>query len=236
MQANKADIKITRRHAILIGLLLIVSSVTAVASQLILDPLLQSPNFLGRISEQLTPFTVGILLELIYAITAFSIAAAFYVILKESNQSIAVTYLGFRSIEATLSLGASICFLSLLTLCQFCVGIDIPPGTDFYSLGIILIAMHDWAWFTMLIIFYISGFILNTLLLLKKLVAPSIAVLGLVGALLGLTGCLLQLFGVILDKSGLASLFFLPFSIQEIILAIYLIVKGFRYAQHVSNT
>ena len=228
MQANNSVIVHPRRRTILVGILLLISSLASASSQMILDPILLSPDFLDRIAFDKTVFTVGIFAELIYAVSAISVAAAFYVLLKLYSQTIAITYLSFRSIEASISFAASICFLTLLTLGQFFSNEEIIDTSEFYDLGIILITMHDWAWFCMLLIYYISGFILNYLLWRKNLVARFISIFGLLAALLGLVSCMLQLFGITLGNKEIISLLTLPFLIQELILALYIIFKGFK--------
>ena len=228
MQTKNADIVHPRRRTILVGILLLISSLASASSQLILDPILLSPDFLDRIAFDKTIFALGVLSELVYAVSAISVAAAFYVLLKIYSQTIAITYLSFRGIEASISLAASICFLTLLTLGQFFSNEELIDTSEFYDLGIILITMHDWAWFCMLLIYYISGFMLNYLLLRKNLVTKFISTFGILAALLGVLSCMLQLFGITLSNKQIISMLTLPFLIQELMLAVYIIIKGLK--------
>ena len=228
MQTDSAVIVHPRRRTILVGILLLVSSLASASSQMLLDPILLSADFLDRVAFDKSTFTLGILSELIYAVSAISVATAFYVLLKVYSQTIAITYLSFRSIEASISFAASICFLTLLTLGQFFSNEELIDTSEFYDLGIILITMHDWAWFCMLLIYYISGFMLNYLLLRKNLVARFISLFGIIAALMGILSCMLQLFGITLGNKEIITLLTLPFLIQELLLAVYIIFKGLR--------
>ena len=61
MQNDDAVIVHPRRRTVLVGVLLLISSLASASSQVLLDPILLSPDFLYRIAFDKTVFTIGVL-------------------------------------------------------------------------------------------------------------------------------------------------------------------------------
>jgi hypothetical protein len=116
-----------------------------------------------------------------------------------------------------------------LTLSQEFVNAPAPNPESFQTSGALLIAIHDWTF--MLGPNFMLG--INTmmccyLLYKSKLVPRFISVIGLAGAALIFIAALLEMFGVILQLSTWGAVLAIPVAAYEMILAVWLIVKGFN--------
>jgi hypothetical protein len=98
----------------------------------------------------------------------------------------------------------------------------------FLASGTLLLAVHDWTHLIGVeIVFSVSALILNYLLYKSKLVPQFISIWGFIGAILLLTIGLLHMFGFS-PILAISALFTLPLAINEMVLAVWLIAKGFN--------
>ena len=105
----------------------------------------------------------------------------------------------------------------------------VPDVSSFQTLGTVLLAERDW---NFLIgpntLFSLNALIVSYLLYQSRLVPRFLSVWGLIGAPLILAASLLRVFGVITLFSPIAVLLALPIALNEMVLAVWLIVKGFN--------
>ncbi len=149
-------------------------------------------------------------------------------IFKKHNEALAIGYVGSRIIESGTLIVGSISLLSLLTLSQEYVQAAAPDASYFQTLGTLLLSVSDWTNLLGAMIFFsLTALILNYLLYQSKLIPRFISVWGLIGATLLLAAGLLGMFG--LSPSSTISIFLtLPIALNEMVLAVWLIVKGFN--------
>ena len=218
-----------RNTAIVVGVLFIVATAAPIMSFPFLQHL-QAPDYLTDISANATDVTIGVLLELIMALAIAGIAITIYPVLRTHNETLALGYVAARLMESVIFVVvAVIVLLSLLTLSREFVDAGSPDGSSFETLGGILRTAHDWSYVVGgKIVFTISALILNSVLYQSRLVPRFISVWGLLGAALLLAGGLLSMFGLLTDTSVLGTFVFLPIAVQEMVFAVWLIVKGFN--------
>jgi hypothetical protein len=145
---------------------------------------------------------IGVLLEFYCGVAVAGIGVMMFPILKKFNERLALGYVIFRIIECAIIIVSGIYLISLLKLIQD------------YDLMIYLFTG-------------IGGLIFSYLLYQSKLVPRLISVLGLIGYALLFTGTLLDMLGHV-DLDGAGMIVLLPGGLFEIILPIWLIVKGFN--------
>jgi len=215
-----------RKTAIIVGVLFITSTVAGILSVVLLGPIINAPDYLINVSAKENQVIIGALLEVIMAAAFVSIPVMLFQILKKHNKSIALGYVVARIFEAVPVVVGVISLLSLLTSSQeYVVG---TPDASFQTLGTLLLAVRDWTHLLGPMIFASLGALMfNYLLYKSKLIPRFISVWGLIGATLFLAAGLLGMFG--LDPFSMISIFLiLPHALQEMVLAIWLIVKGFN--------
>jgi hypothetical protein len=116
-----------------------------------------------------------------------------------------------------------------LTLSQDFVAAAPSDASAYHAAGTLLLAVHTWTFVLgPLFMLGINTFMYSYLLYKSKLVPQPLAILGLSGATLVLGAALLVLFGVYPQLSVPVSLLAVPIAAYEMILAGWLIVKGFN--------
>ena len=212
-----------RKSATIVGILFIIATVSPILTFFFLDSL-ESPDFLVTIAANETKVIQGLLIELVWALAVLSIPVMIFPVLKKHDEGLALGFVGFRFIEAVSVMVHSIILLGLLALSQEYVTAGAPAGSIYLTLGGLLLAARDGAFLIGSgIIWSLSALVLNYALLQSKLVPRWLSGWGLVGGTLSLTVYLSQLFGM-----ALSDWLFFPIASQEMIFAVWLIVKGFN--------
>jgi hypothetical protein len=148
-------------------------------------------------------------------------------ILKKYNESIALGYVGFRLLEGILFIFMVINSLSQISLSQEYLNSGAGEVSYFQTLGNSIQAQNAWATLIYIIVFTLGALMFYYLLYKSKIIPWFISVWGLIAAVLLLTGALLGMLDLIpLPK---AMVFFgSPIALNEIVLAVWLIAKGFN--------
>jgi hypothetical protein len=223
---NKMDLY--RKTAIIVGVLFIIATVAPIISGVFLGSLSDisggdDSNYLTETSENEKQVIIGVCFYIIMAVAVASIAIVIYPILKKHNEALALGYVGARLAEGLLFIVNIITILTLLTLSQEFVKAGAPDASYYQILGTLLLATGDWAYMLGFgLAFTLSALILNYVLYQSKLVPRWLSVWGLVGAVLIFAYYLLQPFSI-----NLVEILFLPIAVQEMVFAVWLIVKGF---------
>jgi hypothetical protein len=116
----------------------------------------------------------------------------------------------------------------MITLSQQFVKAGAPDSSFFQTLGVLLYAGNRWLNLVNLLAFSTGALFHYIIFYRTKLVPRWISVWGLVAAILGILSCVLVLVGLIAPFSTEQVLLAVPMLPQEIVLAIWLIVKGFN--------
>ncbi len=221
----------------IIGALFIMATVTSVIGyQVILSPILNAPDILVKVSENSFETILGVLIDSINSIAVIVISILFFPILKKHNEATAIGYIGFRIIESVILIVGHISLLSIVTISQEFVNVAASDTSNFQALGTLLIAVNDWTYLLGPgIMFSFTALILNYSLYRTKLVPRFIAVWGLIGAILLFTADMFAIFGLS-TTSTLFIFLILPIGLNEMVLAVWLITKGFDTSALASNS
>lgn len=222
MNANK-------KSALIVGVLFILAAVTAIIGLLLYDPILNGPDYLRKGSEHANQVILGALMELMLVVSAVGTATTMFPILRKYNETIALWHLCFRFLEAIIITIGIISVLSLLTLSREFAAAAAPDTASFQASGIVLKAIHDWTFLLgPLFMLGINTMMYSYIFYKSKLVPRFISILGMTGATLVFICALLVMFGVIQQVSFWGAILALPVAANEMILAVWLIVKGFN--------
>jgi len=213
-----------KKTATIVGALFITATVAYSLSVILLDRILGGSDYLTKASVNENFVIIGALLVLIDAVAVAGIAIVIYPILKKHNEVLALGYVGARIAEGLLFSVNVITILTLLTLSQEYVIAGAPSASYFQTLGTLLLAAGDWAFLLGFgLVFTLSALILNFVLYQSKLIPRWLSGWGFVGAALIFAYYLLQPFSI-----NLVEILFLPIAAQEMVFAVWLIVKGFN--------
>jgi hypothetical protein len=212
-----------RRTARTVGVLFLVTEVTAIAGLLLYYPVLKHSDYvLGAGSD--TQIALAALLEVMLAIANIGTGVMLFPIIKKQHEGIALGYVCGRLLEAAIIVVGIISLLSVVTLQQDTAAGGTDPGTA-TAIAKSLVAIHDWTFLLGPgIILGVNSLMLSYLMHKSGLVPRFIARLGLVGGPLISLWAIAVLFGVTSDGP---TPFALPVFAWEVSLAVWLIVKGF---------
>jgi hypothetical protein len=216
-----------RKTAIVVGALYLISYVGVFAGAALVEPVLSGPDYLATVYPNRTQLVLGVLVELVNAIAVIGIGALLFPVLKRQNEGLALGYAGVRVVEGIASVLVSVSVLPLIDLSRE----YIAGGADAASLqaaGAFALAQRHWASDLLLLVFFALGaLILYTLLYGSRLLPRFIPIWGFIAVAMVVAGNLLPVPGM---EEGFhpAQLLFFPIILNELFLAVWLIVKGFR--------
>ncbi|WP_419887575.1 DUF4386 domain-containing protein [Neobacillus niacini] len=218
-----------RKTAKIVGVLFILAAVTAVIGLNLYDPILNGPDYLLKGSEHANQIILGAVMELILVVSAIGTATTMFPLLRKYNETIALWHVCFRFLEAIIITIGVISVLSLLTLSREFVAAGAPDPSSFHSSGIILKAIHDWTFMLgPLFMLGINTVMYSYIFYKTKLVPRFISILGMTGATCVFVCSLFVMFGVFPQISFWGAVLAVPVAANEMILAVWLIVKGFN--------
>ena len=156
-----------------------------------------------------------------------SIAIWLYPILKKHHEAFALASVGFRVMEGMLYTVGVVGLLSLLSLSQVYAKAGAANASLFHISGTSLLAVHKWAGELGVIAFAMGAPMYYYVLYRSKLVPRFLSGWGFLGAALSIAAALLTISGLMIPFSTVFILLQLPIAVQEMVLAVWLIVKGF---------
>jgi hypothetical protein len=217
-----------RKLAIIAGVLFIIYTSVDILSFLFLGPV-TAPNYLVSVSENAGLVGTGALLLLIGGACASGIAISLYPVLKKFNAGLALGAVGFRISEGVLRFVAVCAYLLLITLSQQFVKAGAPDSSYFQTLGELVYAGNRWVGsIGSLLAFSIGALLYYIIFYRTKLVPRWISVWGLVAAITSIVSCVLATVGLIPVMGTEKLILTVPMLPQEMVLAVWLIVKGFN--------
>ncbi len=214
----------TRRISIATGSLFIVATVAAVAAAALL-PSLTGPDYLTGVAGHANRMAASALIYLVAAGTSVGIAVALYPLLKKTNAALALGAVVFRTIEAAFYTAAVVSLLSITTLGR---QLSTAPAADrapIQAVADYVLSVRDHSTLAGVCAFSVGSFMYSVVFYRSRLVPRWLSAWGLAGALLMATACLLSLFSD--DPVTGYYLLFLPVAIWEMVIAVWLLVKGF---------
>ena len=219
-----------RKAAIIVGVLFIIASAAPISTYfftgflgggIVGEPI---PDYLGNVSANERQVLIGMLIELIWALAVVGIPVVLFPILKKHYEALAHGFFSLRFIEALSTIVGSIILLTLLTLSQEFVIAGVPDASYFQTLGTLLLAAREWTFMIGSgLVWSLSALILNYMLYKSKLVPRWLSGWGLVGATLSFATYLFQVFSI-----KISDFLFAPIAVQEMVFAVWLIIKGFN--------
>jgi hypothetical protein len=214
-----------RTNAIITGVLFIVATVAALAAAA-LQPVLSGTDYLTGVAANASQVAGGALFYLIAAFTSVGIAISLYSVLKKWNTGVALGSVVFRTIEAVMYIAAVVSLLSLVTVSRQFANAGTADLASFQAIGDSLRSVREHATLVAVIAFSLGAFMYYYLFFQSRLIPRWLSGWGIAASVLMLAACLLALFS---DSPVTGyTLLILPIAVQEMVLAVWLIVKGFN--------
>lgn len=226
-----------RKTAIIVGVLYIIGTVTGILSVVITTPILDSPDYLVEISANGTQIIAGALLVLMMGLALAMIPVVMFPILKKHNEALALGYVIFRGgLETVLSIVMAISSLLLLVVSQEYVQAGAADSSYLQTLGTLLRGVNDYPLDPILaIVFPLGALMFYYLLYQSKLLPRWLSGWGLITAIPYLAAALLVTLRLLAPWSTIRVVLVLPLALQEMVMAVWLLVKGFNSSVTVSS-
>jgi len=215
----------TRKIAVITGVIFIIATVASLLANA-LTTVQTGTDYLSWFSAHTNQIAAGALLYLVAAFASAGIAIAMYPVMKGVNSGLALGSVIFRALEGVFYLVGVMSLLSLLTLGQQFTTTGAANGKSFHAIGDLLVSLHSHASLVAVFAFCLGAFMYYYLFLQSRLIPRWLSGFGIVAIILMMAACVLALFSGNLITSYIPLAF--PIFLQEMVLAVWLIVKGFN--------
>jgi hypothetical protein len=219
-----------RTTARIVGVLFIIGTVAGALSLVPLTPLIDAPDVLRAVGQESDRALLGAFLILVMGFALALIPLVAYPILKAESETLALGYVVFRGgLETVTYLMSALVWLVLAFLGQEYVAAARPTTTQLETIGAIVLEGYELVAHVALTIVFALGALMFYYVLFRAMLVPRwLSGWGLVAALLWLSAGVLAMFGLLLPGSTVQIAMNIPIAIQEMVLAGWLIVKGFN--------
>jgi hypothetical protein len=203
-----------RRAAALIGVLFIVGTVAGVLSMIVPEPVLAGLDYLAQVGAGRDRMVGGVLLVLVMGFALALVPVVFWPVGRRHDETLAMGYVVFRAaLETVTYLIGAIGWLMLVALST---EPDAGPLAGFVR------TTERVLWDQVIAIPFILGALMFYALLYRSRLVPRwLSGWGLVGAMLYVLAPLNRMVGLSAD------ILMAPLAVQEMVMAVWLIAKGF---------
>ena len=211
-----------RKTAILAGALYFLGLIEGMLSVV---PVIDLPDYLTQISAHVGQVTSGAFFQFLMIASYVGMAITLYPLLQKHNERLALGFVGFRLVAAAFIVIGVILLLLLLTLSQEYVKAGAPNPSHFQTIGELLRTGRDLINHVgMILVLSMGGLLLYYLLYQTKLVPRWLSSWGLAGTAVTIAASCLFMFRII--DLTISVFMDIPLVLQEVVFAIWLIVKG----------
>jgi hypothetical protein len=218
-----------RRTAKIVGILFMIGTFGIFIGQAFYDAILSSPEYLEITYPNRITVITGILVETVGYLGLVFIPLLLYPILKKHNEALALAYICFRLFESVLLSVAQIIKLSIIGLSQDYLNNGGVDTSYFHNMGNSIQSVLYWVdsgGLISIVVFVIGALVLYYELYKTKLVPRWLSIWGLFSGVALVAGSLLFTLDII--TAGLAVLLMIPLAVQEQVMALWMIIKGFN--------
>ncbi|MEZ4657006.1 MAG: DUF4386 domain-containing protein [Caldilineaceae bacterium] len=224
--------KTERKTAVIVGVLFIAATTASLSGNALTGSILDAPDYLAGVAASGNRVMIGALLTFLAAAGSAGIAIALYPVLKKQNEGLALGSVGFRLIEGVFYIVDALCLAAVVVVSQHAVNAGGQSATMFQTFSDLLLAIGDLAGFVFAVLaFCLGGMMYYLIFYQAKLVPRWLSAWGIIALVLLAAAVLFTLFdGEPYSVSGNLIYLALPIALQELVLAVWLIVKGFNPA------
>ena len=218
----------SRTNARISGVLLILGTVPMITAMLLFGQHLSSPDILSAVAANRSQTLLVAFAVIIMGTACAGIGISLYPVLKRQSEGLAIAVMGLRAAEGAVVIASAVGFFALVAISQEFVKAGSPPDSLYQSAGAVIRMMNDWASNIYGLPFGIAAFIYYAVFYRTRLVPCWLSVWGLAGISLMLVSVFCGLLGLMDPSSPVLFLLNMPILVQELVLAVWLIVKGYR--------
>jgi hypothetical protein len=215
-----------RKTAISVGVLYIIGTAAGVLSMAASAPLREAA-YLANIAANPNQIVVAALFVLLMGLALALVPIVIFPVLKRHSEVLALGYVVFRgALETALYIGMTLSWLTLMALSLEYVKAGAADVAGYQTLGRSLLAGHEMMTTILIIIFSLGALMLYTAFYRSQLIPRWLSVWGVVAILMHLATAALIVFRFAAPTSEIVVAINLPIFLQEMVMAVWLIVKG----------
>jgi hypothetical protein len=214
-----------RRAALSAGVLFIVATVASLAGTALSGAIVNDPDRLTLAATNASLLAGGALFQLVAAGASVGIAISLYSVLKQWGAGMAVGSVVFRTLEVAMYAIGAVSLLSLLPLGSRFTDAGETERAALAMLSLALLNVKEAAAVVGVLAFCAGALLYSWLLYQSNLVPRWLSGWGIAALFLMFAACLLAVF----NERPVTSyvILALPIGLQEMVLALWLIAKGF---------
>ena len=213
--------KTYRKTAVAVGILYILATAMALLDSALTKGVTGAADHLAELAGSGDRFIAGALLAVASGLCIVVLAGLLFPVLRPRNEGVALAYFGVRILEAVTLIVTAVTTLLLVTVGRESLTSGAAAGSSLRATAALLQGLHEWAFPLNPFVFGLGAVLLYSLLYATRLVPRWLSVWGLAGAAAVFAFSLLRFYG-----KG-TELLAVPIGVQEMVLAGWLIVKGF---------
>ncbi len=221
-----------RKTAVMVGILFIVGTVSGILAGAFTAPIVAGSTYLLNISANGTQWIIATLLTLLMGLSLSMVPVVLYPIFKRHNEVLALGSVLFRGVfEAVGETLLVISMFLLLTVSEIFGKAGAADVSNFQTLGSMLIASGEWIQMIGGIVFSVGTLMIFALFYQTRLIPRWLSGWGLIGAVLYFIAEIVSMFSPLhlTPEIGVGiGLLLVPTAIQEMVFAVWMIVKGFN--------
>jgi len=211
-----------RKTATIVGILFIIGTVSGILSAVFTGNIFSGPDFLSKIADREAQVILGAAFVLLMGFSLAMVPVMMFPLFKKKNEALALGAVVFRGpVEAVLYILMVVSWLMLITVGKEFVVAGMPSNSHFQNLGAVLVQSGNQLNQILEITFSLGAIMFYALFYQTRLIPRWLSLWGVLGAVLYHIAGWTDLFGI-----DMGVLIF-PLALQEMVMAIWLIVKGF---------
>jgi hypothetical protein len=197
-----------------------------VLSAVPLGSTLDGDDYLQKLASADNRVIVTALIEFLWAATAAGIAIALYPVIRQHNRVVALGAVAGRVVEAVFILVGTLSLLVLLSMSQ-----QSPPAdaSAYQASADAWLAVRDWTFGFLVLLAFLSGALMYYYVLYSATLIPRwLAGWGIAAVALAVGATIYAGAAQDFGFTTLNTVMNIPILLQELVLAVWLIVKGFN--------
>jgi hypothetical protein len=221
-----------RKTSTIVGILFIVGTVAGILSGVFTEPVLGASDYLKQVASNENSVVLGALFVLVMGFPLAMIPVMMFPIFRRYNEPLALGAVVFRGIlEAMTYMVIATCWLLLIHVGREFVKVSSTNATTFQAMGTFINQSVYWTEHILALVFTIGAMMLYWLFFKTKLIPAWLSLWGFIGAILYFAAPILNMFDPLHPALSLGvkwGYLMIPLAIQEMIFALWLIIRGFN--------
>jgi hypothetical protein len=221
--------KSSRKLGIVVGVLFIIGTVSGISSFFLTGEMSDSHEYLSQIAAGDKQFILGSVFVLIMGFSVAFIPIILYPTLKKHNEALAVGYVVFRgALEMMTYIAIWVSMLMIVFVSKEYAASNGNDPQELKRAVATLLKFRELSSTSTIFVFGIGALLLYSAFYQSKLVPRWLSVWGVIAILLYMATGFLIMFGLQPENSDVNSYLSLPIFLQEMVMAVWLIVNGFN--------